>query len=58
LKQIAKTVARIRYELLIDVPYPNTSDDVIFAVHMLRSGVPEVNRDGGGGDSFQEGSRA
>jgi len=39
-----KTVANLQYEMLADAPYRHTSDDVIFAVHADRAGIPEVDR--------------
>lgn len=35
------TVARRQFEILAEAPYRYTSDDVIFAVHANRAGIPE-----------------
>lgn len=35
------TVARLQYDMVIGHPYAYTSDDVLFAVHAARHGIPE-----------------
>ncbi|KQQ00022.1 MULTISPECIES: DUF6157 family protein [unclassified Rathayibacter] len=39
------TVASLQYALLHERPYELTSDDVLFTVHALRSGIPDDERD-------------
>ncbi|OZC56161.1 hypothetical protein CH289_05410 [Rhodococcus sp. RS1C4] len=39
------TVARLQYELLSQAPYEMSSDDVLFAVHAARTGVPPSELD-------------
>lgn len=34
-----KTVANLQFDMLIDNPYKYTSDEVLFKVHALRSGI-------------------
>ena len=34
------SVARLQYDMLVDAPYRYTSDEVLFGVHALRTGVP------------------
>lgn len=38
------TVARLQFELAAAAPYTLTSDDLLFAVHALRTGIPEGER--------------
>lgn len=38
------TIARRQFELLAEHPYRYTSDDVIFAIHADRAGIPEAER--------------
>ncbi|PJJ72875.1 hypothetical protein CLV46_2452 [Diaminobutyricimonas aerilata] len=38
------TVAQLQYELIAAHPYGSTSDDVLFAVHAERQGIPEPER--------------
>lgn len=35
------TIASLQYELIAQHPYEFTSDDVLFAVHAMRQGIPE-----------------
>ncbi len=37
----APTIAQLQYELIAEHPYAFTSDDVLFAVHARRQGIPE-----------------
>lgn len=39
-----KTVAQLQYELLAARPYHYTSDDLLFLVHALRTGVAEEDQ--------------
>ncbi|MGY1808223.1 DUF6157 family protein [Blastococcus sp. SYSU D00669] len=39
----APTVAGLQYAMLADAPYVHTSDDVLFAVHAQRRGVPDAD---------------
>lgn len=41
----APTVASLQYALLSTRPYELTSDDVLFEIHVTRSGTPEEERD-------------
>lgn len=34
------SVARLQYDMLVDAPYRYTSDELLFGVHALRTGVP------------------
>ena len=38
------TIAALQYELLANHPYAMTSDDLIFEVHAIRSGIDEAKR--------------
>ncbi|KAA9154110.1 hypothetical protein F6B41_12640 [Microbacterium lushaniae] len=38
------TVASLQYDLLRDRPYELTSDEVLFAVHAIRSGIDDARR--------------
>ena len=38
------TIAALQYALLIAQPYAMTSDDLIFEVHAIRSGIDEAKR--------------
>nr|WP_243848585.1 DUF6157 family protein [Lysinibacter cavernae] len=35
------TIASLQYELLSSAPYARTSDELLFAVHLIRAGVDE-----------------
>ena len=39
-----KSVANLQYDLISQAPYRYTSDDVIFAVHAERAGIPDENQ--------------
>jgi hypothetical protein len=39
------TVAQLQFQLVNEHPYTLTSDDVIFAVHATRTGIPPEERD-------------
>lgn len=49
------TVARLQYDMVVDAPYRFTSDELLFAVHALRSGVPETRRDAARAAFFAKG---
>ncbi|HYH11076.1 MAG TPA: DUF6157 family protein [Thermomicrobiales bacterium] len=38
------TLARRQFEMLVEHPYRYTSDDLIFAVHADKNGIPEADR--------------
>jgi hypothetical protein len=37
------TVARLHFDLVAEMPYRHTSDDVIFATHAARNGIPDAD---------------
>lgn len=39
-------IARMQYDLLAAHPYELTSDDLLFAVHVLRTGIPDDEQAG------------
>lgn len=41
-EKVTPTIAQLQYELIANNPYHYTSDDVIFTVHALRSGIDPV----------------
>lgn len=40
----AATVAQLQYELLVDAAYTMTSDELLFAVHAIRTAIPEADQ--------------
>lgn len=40
------TIARMQYDMIRENPYRYTSDDVLFAIHSIRNGVPAAAVDG------------
>ena len=48
------TVAGLQHQLISEHPYELTSDDVIFAVHAERSGLPDAHREAARAAFFAE----
>lgn len=44
-ERASATIARMQYEMIRENPYRYTSDEVIFAIHMIRNEVPAEDAD-------------